>query len=76
MNQHAFLPILIRPIERDDAGHFAALEHPDGLMQDVRDLANQAWKSHKNLESTPDASGGLRLSFNPMNSRVRPEYLS
>ncbi|KAH8435133.1 epoxide hydrolase family protein [Aspergillus melleus] len=30
--------------ERDDGGHFAALEHPDGLTQDVRELAVQEWK--------------------------------
>lgn len=31
-------------IERDDGGHFAALEHPEGLMQDVRELAAQEWE--------------------------------
>ncbi|KAI9042464.1 epoxide hydrolase family protein [Aspergillus affinis] len=30
--------------ERDDGGHFAALESPDELMQDVRELALQEWK--------------------------------
>lgn len=29
--------------ERDDGGHFAALEHPEGLAADVRELAVQCW---------------------------------
>lgn len=34
----------LRCIERNDGGHFAALEHPKGLTQDVRELAVQEWK--------------------------------
>uniref|UniRef100_A0A8H7KC74 Epoxide hydrolase N-terminal domain-containing protein n=1 Tax=Bionectria ochroleuca TaxID=29856 RepID=A0A8H7KC74_BIOOC len=30
--------------ERDDAGHFAALEHPTGMCQDLRELVQQEWK--------------------------------
>ena len=30
--------------ERDNAGHFSALESPTGLMEDVRALAVQEWK--------------------------------
>ncbi|KAH0387653.1 alpha/beta-hydrolase, partial [Aureobasidium melanogenum] len=29
--------------ERDDGGHFAALEQPEGLMEDLRELAAQEW---------------------------------
>ncbi|KAL2851324.1 Alpha/Beta hydrolase protein [Aspergillus pseudodeflectus] len=29
--------------ERNDGGHFAALEHPTGLMEDIRALAGQQW---------------------------------
>lgn len=29
--------------ERDDAGHFAALEHPNGLVEDLRELASGDW---------------------------------
>lgn len=31
-------------IERNDGGHYAALEDPEGIMEDVRELAAQEWK--------------------------------
>lgn len=31
-------------LEHDDGGHFAALENPDDIVQDLRDLAAQEWK--------------------------------
>lgn len=30
--------------ERNDGGHYAALEDPQGIMEDVRALAAQEWK--------------------------------
>ncbi|KAL0944676.1 putative epoxide hydrolase [Colletotrichum truncatum] len=59
--------------ERDDAGHFAALEHPTGLVQDVRDLATEAWQRK---QETPSRGGGIKPSFKPVDSRIRPEYRS
>lgn len=32
-----------RLTERNDSGHFAALENPGGLAQDVRELTAQCW---------------------------------
>ena len=31
--------------ERNDGGHYAALEDPDGIIEDVRELAAQEWKN-------------------------------
>jgi hypothetical protein len=31
-------------IERDDGGHYAALEDPEGIVEDVRELAGREWK--------------------------------
>jgi len=30
--------------ERNDGGHYAALEDPEGIIEDVRELAAQEWK--------------------------------
>ncbi|TIC99803.1 putative epoxide hydrolase [Colletotrichum higginsianum] len=62
--------------ERDNAGHFAALEHPDGLMQDVRDLVKQSWKPVANITPPAPPATGLRPSSNRVNNQIRPEYRS
>ncbi|RAK97958.1 epoxide hydrolase family protein [Aspergillus ibericus CBS 121593] len=33
--------------ERDNGGHFAALESPEGLAQDIRELAGQEWTKYE-----------------------------
>ncbi|KAK0380131.1 hypothetical protein CLIM01_02522 [Colletotrichum limetticola] len=64
---------LTETAERNDAGHLAALQQPDGLVQDIRDLAKEMWGKQPKGES-PSTFGGLKLSFNPIDSRVRHEY--
>lgn len=32
-------------IERNDGGHYAAAEDPDGMIEDVRTLAQQQWQA-------------------------------
>ncbi|KAF6821834.1 putative epoxide hydrolase [Colletotrichum musicola] len=59
--------------ERDYAGHFAALEDPEGLSQDVRELASQAWSNRR--RQTETSGGGIKPAFKPVDSRIRPEYL-
>ena len=38
--------MLIR-VERNDGGHYAALEDPEGIIEDVRELASQEWHQRK-----------------------------
>ncbi|KXH37317.1 epoxide hydrolase [Colletotrichum nymphaeae SA-01] len=64
---------LTETAERNDSGHLAALQQPDELVRDIRDLAKEVWGKQPKAES-PSTSGGLKLSFNPIDSRVRHEY--
>lgn len=32
-------------VERNDGGHYAAAEDPDGIIEDVRALALQQWQA-------------------------------
>lgn len=35
---------IVLTTERNDGGHYAALEDPEGIMEDVREIAAQEWK--------------------------------
>ena len=35
-------------LERDDGGHYVAAEDPNGVIEDLRELATQEW--HKAVE--------------------------
>lgn len=66
---------LTESAEHNDAGHLAALQQPDVLVRGIRDLAKEAWEKLPKVD-IPSTSGGLKLSFNPIDSRVRHEYRS